>query len=67
VVAPSAVISVVPVIEELVVSAAPAIKRTVPPVSAIAGVVISKILVSAFVEVRVQVVTPEEFVSPQPP
>ena len=56
---PLAMIEVVPVIVELAAETAPGANTTVPPI-VVTGVAMLKILVSAVVEARVQVETPEE-------
>ena len=64
VVEPSATIELVPVMVELATTAAPATKVTAPSALEI-GVAMDKVLTSAFVEVMVQVETPEPLVEEQ--
>lgn len=61
---PSATTGEDPVTVEFAAAAGPAMKATVPSALLI-GEVIARVLVSAFVEVRVQVETPEELVAEQ--
>lgn len=64
VVTPSATTDVVPVMVELAATAAPEVKRTVPSAFE-TGVTIERVFVSAVSEARVQVDTPEAFVTEQ--
>ena len=63
---PFATTGLVPVIFELTATAAPAEKTTVPP-ALTTGVAIDNVLVSALVEDKVQVDTPDAFVAEQAP
>jgi hypothetical protein len=63
---PSAVTGVVPVIVEFTATAAPAVKTTVPS-ALMTGVAMERVLVSALLEAKVQVATPEAFVIEQVP
>ena len=64
--APFAVTGPVPVMVELAAKAAPAWNTTVPP-ALTTGVAMLKVLVSALVEAKVQVATPEALEAPQVP
>jgi hypothetical protein len=57
---PSGFVGPVPVIVEFAANAAPAVNTTVPP-ALTTGVAIESVLVSAFVDFKVQVETPEAF------
>ena len=57
---PSAATGEVPVIDEFAATAIPAVKTTVPP-ALITGVAIDKVLVSALIDLSVQVEIPEAF------
>ena len=63
---PSAVTGLVPVMVELTATAAPAVKTTVPSAFT-TGVAIESVFVSAVVDERVQIETPEAFVTEQAP
>ncbi len=63
---PLATIGLVPEIVELMATAAPAVKRTVPS-DLTTGVAIDKVLVSAFKEVSTQVEIPEALVDEHKP
>jgi len=63
---PLATTGPVPVMLELAATAAPGVKTTVPS-ALLTGVTMLKVLDSAFVDVKVQVDTPEEFVLEQVP
>ena len=63
---PSATTGVVPVIDELMATAEPEVKVTVPPVL-VNGAVMFKVFTSATVELRVQVDSPEVFEAEQVP
>ena len=55
-----------PVIMELAITGDPGLNTTVPP-DFMTGKVIPRVFVSAFVEARVQLETPEAFVTEQAP
>jgi predicted anti-sigma-YlaC factor YlaD len=57
---PSAIAGVVPVIVELAATATPDVKTTVPS-ALVNGALIDRVLVSALVELRAHVETPEAF------
>ena len=61
---PSAITGEVPVMVELAATAEPAVKTTVPP-ALTTGVAIESVLVSAVIDFRVQVETPEAFEAEQ--
>lgn len=61
---PSATTGPVPVMVELAATGVPAVKMTDPSLLAI-GVTIARVLVSALVELRVQVASPDAFVAEQ--
>ena len=63
---PFAVTGLVPVIVELTATVEPAVKTTVPSAFT-TGVAIDNVFVSAVVEAKVQVDTPEAFVTEQAP
>lgn len=63
---PSGLVGPVPVIVDVAATAVPAVKVTLPPVFE-TGVAMASVLISAFVELKVQVEIPEEFVAEQAP